>query len=167
MIEEWKAIPGYENYLISTLGRVIRINSKSNRIVKPFIKQRYLYVGLCKNRKQTHFRLHRLVAEVFISNPNNLPEVNHKDEDKTNNSVDNLEWCTRLYNANYGSCRQKIGESNSKSVRALDKKSGVELYYFLSMTEANRAIPTAKVSHISQCCKGKRKTAGGYKWEYA
>ena len=167
MIEEWTQIPKYENYQISTFGRIIRITGVKVKAVKPFFKQGYVYVGLCKNGIQTHFRVHRLVADAFIPNPLNLPVVNHKDENKTNNRVDNLEWCDSSYNANYGNRNRKISEKNSIPVVALDKVSRAEVKYFTSMTEAKLTIPKADITHISECCKGLRKTAGGYKWRFA
>ena len=169
MIETWKSIPGYACYpvyQVSTLGRVKRLTVNGDRIIKPFKKHGYLYVGLCKNGKQTHYRLHRLVAEAFLPNPDNLPQINHKDEDKSNNRVNNLEWCDGAYNTNFGKRNRKISESNSKPVVALDKISGKEVYRFSSITEAAKAVYNARVSHISDCCKGNRKTSGGYKWRY-
>lgn len=159
MIEKWVTIRGYENYQVSTLGNVKR----GTKFIKPFVKVNYMYVGLCKNGIQKHFRLHRLVAEAFIPNPNNLPCINHKDEDKSNNRVDNLEWCTDSYNANYGERNFKISESNSKAVIGINIVSG-EKVYFRSATEANKMIPKANLAHISDCCRGNRKSAGGYKW---
>ena len=167
MIESWKSIPYYDInpiYQISTLGRVKRITSDGERIIKPFRKHGYLYVGLCKNGKQKHFRLNRLVAEAFIPNPDNLPAVNHKDEDKTNNQVNNLEWCTPKYNTNYGTRNQKISKAVSKAVIGYDDQGYEE--YFNSMTEASNYIGVSSPSHIGDCCRGKRKTSGGLKWRF-
>lgn len=112
----WKDIKGYEGlYQVSTDGEVRSLDryekSKGNstRLRKGQIKtlsvdkDGYKKIGLWKNSKVKYFRVHRLVAETFIDNPNNLSEVNHIDEDKSNNCVDNLEWCDRKYNNNYGS----------------------------------------------------------------
>lgn len=110
--EIWRDIKGFEGlYQISTLGRVKRLlhkrrgNTKhvlEEMILKPYYHNEYLRINLHKNGKNTHHKIHRLVAEAFIPNPKNLPQVNHKDEDKFNNCVDNLEWCTNWYNSNYG-----------------------------------------------------------------
>lgn len=123
MEEIWKDIKFIENdieydysnkYRISNFGRIKYLNKKagfSTRKEKVSFgypdKDGYLRVYLCKNSKIKTIGIHRLVALMFISNPNNLPQVNHKDEDKTNNRVDNLEWCTCRYNINYGTRTQK------------------------------------------------------------
>lgn len=111
MIETWSDIKGYENkYQISTQGRLMA--TKSGLIIKPMeATNGYLVACLWKNNRQKKILIHRLVGEAFIPNPNNLPEINHKNEDKKNNSVDNLEWCSRKYNMNYGNVKKKISES--------------------------------------------------------
>lgn len=111
-MEVWKDIPGYEGlYQVSNLGGVKSIKRPDaagsrllrEKILKPTIGTRgYLNVGLRKDNMQKKIEVHRLVAMAFIPNPQNLPQVNHKDEDKVNNCVDNLEWCSRSYNVNYG-----------------------------------------------------------------
>lgn len=101
-MEEWKNVIGYEGlYEVSNKGNVR--NVRRNTLLK-LSKNRYGYIQvyLYKNGIRKGFRVHRLVAEAFLSNPDNLPQVNHKDEDKTNNNVDNLEWCDQKYNVNYG-----------------------------------------------------------------
>lgn len=106
MIEIWKPIANFENYEISNYGRVKSLNynhANQERILVPEVtKKGYLRICLSKNNIKYKFRIHRLVAEAFIQNPDNLPQVNHKDEDKINNCVDNLEWCDNKYNNNYG-----------------------------------------------------------------
>lgn len=106
------------------------------------------------------YAVHRLVAQAFIRNPDNLPEVNHKDENCSNNFVDNLEWCTRKYNANYGS---RI----SKTYAAVEMLTldGVIIKEFNSQVEASKETGIRQGS-ISNCCRGFAKTAGGYKWRY-
>lgn len=164
-LEEWKQIRGFPNYMISNLGNVY--SKRSKRLLKLALKKSgYMYVALSNiNKTIKHLRVHRLVAEAFIPNPDNLPVVNHKDEDKTNNQVDNLEWCTFKYNTNYGTRNTKIKEKTSLSVRAIDPKNGRVVGYYKSMTEACRLVGNANLAHISQCCSGARKTSGGYKWE--
>ena len=114
MIEEWKAIPGYEGlYEVSNKGNVR--NVRRNTLLRLQKNQGYIKVWLYKNGIGTGLRVHRLVAEAFLPNPDNLPEVNHKDEDKTNNNVDNLEWCNRKYNINYGSRKDKVRDTKIKN----------------------------------------------------
>ena len=100
MEEIWRKIPGFEDYTVSNLGRVM---NKHGRIMKQSNhKQGYKLIGLKKDKKLYGKQVHRLVALAFIPNPDNLPQVNHKDECKNNNCVDNLEWCDAKYNINYG-----------------------------------------------------------------
>lgn len=109
MKEEWKEIKGYENkYWISNYGRI----KNNKKIMKPMIATNgYLIACLWKNNKQRKIIIHRLVAKAFLPNPNNYTDINHKDENKQNNKVENLEWCTHLYNMNYGSVKEKISKS--------------------------------------------------------
>ena len=115
MMEEWRAVPGYEGlYEVSNTGNVKSLIK--NKIIKGFINRSgYRLVGLSKNGIRKKITIHRLVAQVFIENPDNLPEVNHKDEDKTNNNVDNLEWCDRKYNNNYGTVNIRRRETLIKN----------------------------------------------------
>ena len=129
MIELWKDIEGYEGlYQVSNTGKVKRvkhIDTKcrqgyrvfKERMLKPISNERgYLYVKLSKNNKEKTFKIHRLVAQAFISNPNNYPQVNHKDEVKTNNNITNLEWCDNKYNCNYGTKSQRQIETRRKKI---------------------------------------------------
>lgn len=106
MQEVWKDIAGYEGlYQVSNFGRVKstpRARTKGGLLKPQHDRKGYIVFGLCKNGRNRMLKAHRLVAEAFIPNPGNLPEVNHKDEDKANNCADNLEWCTTPYNINYG-----------------------------------------------------------------
>ena len=115
MMEEWKAIPGYEGlYEVSNMGNVR--NVRRNTLLRlSKTNNRYIRVSLCKNGIKTGLTVHRLVAEAFIPNPDNLPEVNHKDEDKTNNRVENLEWCDHKYNMNYGTRNIRAKETAIKN----------------------------------------------------
>ena len=115
MIEDWKDIPGYEGlYVVSNNGRVK--NVRSGRVLRGIVNNLgYIMVGLSKSGKVKMISVHRLVAEAFIENPDNLREVNHKDEDKSNNIVDNLEWCDRKYNINYGSRMDKVRKTKELS----------------------------------------------------
>lgn len=131
MKEIWKDIEGYVGiYQVSNLGNVKRLRHEEFKCaqgyrvrkemqLKPTKDEKgYLHVGLCKDGGQITRRVHRLVAEAFIDNPNELPEINHKDENKENNAVDNLEWCTSSYNNNYGS----VNASRSKTLKEIWKR---------------------------------------------
>lgn len=162
-MEEWKNIKGFESYMISNLGRVY--SKKRHMIMKPTPDQKgYLRISFYENGRNNTRKVHRLVAEAFIDNPKNLPQVNHKDEDKENNKVDNLEWCTNLYNRGYGTATERTRianlncESTSVPVRCIETD---EIYP--SMQEAAR-VTGAK--NIFWCCVGRRRTSGGFHWEY-
>ena len=116
MIEEWRAVPGYEGlYEVSDQGRVRSIDRydsigrlRKKRYIKLSLSSSgYFSVGLSKKGKVTIYLVHRLVAQVFIPNPFSLPQVNHKDEDKKNNIAENLEWCDAKYNSNYGTAKER------------------------------------------------------------
>lgn len=111
MKEQWKPVVGYEDlYFVSNLGRIYGIKRK--RLISICLrKDGYTKVGLYKNGIRTHFGVHRLVAQAFIENPCNFPQVNHIGENKTNNSVDNLEWCTAKQNMNHGTRLQRASEA--------------------------------------------------------
>ena len=162
--EKWKNIKGYEDkYLISNFGEVKSI--KTNKILKKELRRNYWSVQLFKNNKYKHFQIHRLVALHFIENPNNYLYVNHKDENKLNNHMDNLEWCTASYNINYGTAIQRAIEKKVTSVLQYDKSNNLIAKYF-SIIDAERNTGVYN-PNIVKCCKGKRKTAGGYIWKYA
>ena len=120
----------------------------------------YLQVMLYKDGKHKNFRVHRLVAEAFIPNPNNLPYINHKDEDKHNNSIDNLEWCDRKYNNNYGTRNERMRKSLSVPVYCEELNRE-----FYGAHEAARQLGLNQ-TNITQCCKGNQKTTGGYHFRY-
>ena len=161
MNEIWKDVKGYEGlYQISSYGQVYSIKRK--RILKPINSHHgYKRIRLYTNSQNWKtFALHRLVAINFIPNPNNYPEVNHKDENHSNNNIDNLEWCTRNYNINYGT---RI-ERTYVPVVMLTLKNEI-IKEFRNQVEASKETHIRQGS-ISNCCRGFAKTAGGYKWRY-
>lgn len=166
MVEVFLDIKGYEGlYQVSNYGRVRSLNYKRTgevRVLKAAKdKAGYLQIGLCKNGKQNWRKVHRFVAEAFIPNPDNLPEVNHIDEDKSNNCVWNLEWCTRKYNVNYGTRT----EQTSTPVYQYTKDS-VFVKEYPSIREASRQTGINRCN-IASCCRGyKYKSAGGYVWSF-
>ena len=155
-MEVWKDIKGYEGiYQISSCGRVRSLHYKKNKILKlTQDKYGYYQINLCKNNKVKNLKVHRLVAEAFIDNPNNYPEVNHKDENKTNNKIDNLEWCTHYYNNNYGTRNNRVTEKQKKKVICITTGE-----IFNSIKEASIKYNVA-ASSITNNCKGKLKSAG-------
>ena len=210
MKEEWRDIKGFEGkYMVSNLGRFKSLNYRrtgKEKILEGYPdKDGYLYVQLWKDGKVKNCRINRLVAQAFLENPQNLPEVNHKDEDKTNNRVENLEWCTTQYNIKYGTGikrraeklkGRKLSEEHKKKIaeKLKGRKQSEEhikkraekmtnnpklsipviginkvsklILKFPSLCEASRQL-NINQSHIWECCKGKRKSAGGFYWFYA
>lgn len=172
MKEIWKDIKNYEGlYQISNLGKIKTLGN--NKTKKEKIKSTrndkkgYEKVDLCKNGQIRTFFVHRLVAQAFISNVKNLKEINHKDENPKNNVVTNLEWCDRSYNINYGSRNKKVSEAqkghNGKVIKQIDI-NGKIIKIWQSMSQASKELKI-NVGNISNCCKNKKITAGGYKWE--
>lgn len=182
MIEEWKDIPGYKGlYKINNNGEIISYSRKKPIIKKSTIsKNGYCRVSLYKNKISKIYLIHRLVALVFLENPNNYSQINHKDENKLNNNVDNLEWCDSKYNLNYGTRTKRIADKLKvihkgkhfsprtefkKGMGAMKIYNSTNNKIYSSMQEASKdtGVPT---SNICNCCKGRIKKAGGYKWEY-
>ena len=164
--EVWKDVVGYEGlYQVSNLGRVKSLKYGKERILKSAnIGRGYLKVNLWRNREQKQYLVHRLVGQSFIPNPNNLPEINHRDEDKTNNKVVNLEWCSSKYNANFGTRNQRQAEKCSKTVFQYTK-TGEFVKKWKSTHDVERNLGYDQ-GHISACCLGKYKSAYGFIWKY-
>ena len=162
MYEIWKDIENYEGlYQISNKGHVKSLYKGSERILKLWDNGRgYLRVQLTKENTSKHIRVHRLVARAFIPNPYNLPEINHIDENKKNNSVENLEWCDRRYNVNYGTRNERV----SRKILQYSK-SGEFIREWQGAREVERVLGIAN-SHIIDCCKGRYKSAYGFIWKY-
>lgn len=178
--EVWKDIKGYEGiYQISNYGRVksleriieyigknqytqfnmkLKVNEKLIKL--SFDKDGYIQAGLATNGKVKTKRVHFLVAQAFIPNPNKYLCINHKNEDKSDNRVQNLEWCSVAYNNAYG--------SRSKAINQYDLE-GKFIQQWKNAVEATKALGLKNSGNIASCCKGKKhcNTVGGYKWKYA
>ena len=182
-MEEWKDIQGYEGrYQVSNLGRIRSSYKGSWNILKPIDNgQGYKHIKLFKDGERKHYYIHRLVAQTFIDNPNNYTEVNHIDENKANNCMENLEWCDREYNLSYNLGRKRRAESRK------GKYVGKENCMYGKKGEAHptskkvKCITTGEIfgsvkeaankynihpSNITKCCKGNLKTAAKMEWEY-
>lgn len=164
--EIWKDVDGFEGlYEVSNLGNVRRFDTKKAK-VKSLNIYGYPQVNLYKNGKAYLRRVHRLVAIAFIPNPDNLPMINHKDENPCNNVVDNLEWCDAKYNVNYGGGNEKRALSHSKPVLQYSL-TGQLIKEWHSATEAARELGFPQ-SGINWCClrKPKHNSCKGYIWRF-
>lgn len=174
-MEKWRPVKGYEGvYEVSSFGSVRSLDRydslgrlRIGRVLRPKKnKNGYLECHLCLDGDGRTFRVHRLVAEAFLQNSEGLPQVNHIDENKTNNRLENLEWCTEKYNTNYGKARERnLAGQKCKRVKQLTL-DGLEIAEYYSMGDAERqtGVPS---SCISKVVSGKTKKAGGYIWRNA
>ena len=178
---EPKPVPGYEdNYYLDPESMSV-VNKKTGRPLKPRADGAgYAEVQLWKNNKGTHKTLHRLFAEAYIPNPDDLPDVNHKDEDTMNWNLDNLEWCDQSYNQRYGTANERRGPKISAALRGKPKpwvaeQKGIPVVAvdplgresrYPSAREAGRQLDIDQ-SHITAVLKGRSITAGGYRFYYA
>lgn len=158
-----KDIKGYEGrYAITSCGKVW--SYYRNRFMKPATTKngynRVILLDSNGNRKQ--YYIHRLVAEAYLPNPYNLPCVNHKDEVRTNNYLNNLEWCDYSYNNQYGDRIKKVSDKTSKKVKQMTM-DGIVIKVWNSAAEASRELG---ICQVYRAANGARKSAGGYKWEY-
>lgn len=175
-MEIWKDIKGYEGlYQISSLGRVKSLKFGKDKILKPtHTYNKYMRVDLCHHNKVKKHKVHRLVAEAFIPNPEGKSEVNHINTIQTDNRVENLEWCTHKENMNNPLTKEKqskrfkgkqgFGLPHSKPIVQLTKQGELVAFWLTAMDAVRDCGYTQ--THISNCCKGKLKTTGGYKWMY-
>ena len=166
-MEVWKDIEGYEGlYQVSNLGNVKsfpRHGTRTNQVF--FLSQSkdskgYMRVWLSNGKVQKNFKVHRLVASAFVENPNNLPQVNHKDENKQNNNANNLEWCDNRYNSVYNGRMERIAKKLGRKVRCIETNE-----VFCSASEASRQTGIT-YSSIVYVCQGKFKQAKGYHFKY-
>lgn len=170
MKEIWKDIEGYEGkYQVSNFGNIKSLNYKlsgKEKIMKLGKEHGYPVIQLFKNSNCKQFKVHRLVAQAFIPNPDNLPVVNHKDESRNNNRVDNLEWCTYKYNLNYGTARERNSDSNrnnpKKSKRLVCLETGI---IYPSTMEVKRQLGYDP-ARLSLCCRGLIDKVHGLHWKY-
>lgn len=181
--EEWKDIKDYEGlYQVSNLGRIKSLprNRKfrhgyyktTEKLLKQTkLKSGYKQARLYKeNGEYKQFNVHRIVAEAFIPNPDNLTQINHKDENKSNNAIDNLEWCSQEYNLKYGTCMERSQMTRAlnrkyKHVLQIDKYTGEIIKEWNSVKETE-ILGGFSYSGVLECCNGKLKTSCKYKWRY-
>ena len=177
MTEVWRDIVDYEGkYQVSNHGRVRNIkfiesprSKKKERILTPKEDRGgYLRVHLSNGKSDFHPTLHRLVATAFLDNPLCLPQVNHKDENKRNNHVSNLEWCSPIYNTQYGTGQQRASESKKKKIYQIDKFSNQIVKEYTSATDAAIELfgDKKKKNAITSCARGTIPTAFGFIWRY-
>ena len=197
--EEWRNVVGYEGYyMVSNMGRIATLSHTVDFIsiydgveVKKTFKAKqclrklhqgkhgYMECTLRDSKRTKLMKVHRIVAEAFIPNPQSLPSVNHKDEDKTNNKVENLEWCTCLYNANYGTRNKRLKTSLSNAHKnglyentyKVGRKPIVGISLFDGATiKFERSADLHEQGFerhlVSKCCRNLRKDYKGYKWMF-
>lgn len=175
--EIWRDIAGYEGlYQVSNLGQVMMLGREkrlwhgsithvASKVISQFVICGYKKVKLrAKDGTTKMVSIHRLVANAFIPNPDNLPQVNHKDENKTNNTVSNLEWCTAKYNSNYGTGIKRCSEAKYKRIAQISL-DGSFVKEWNSMKEIVQTLGLS-YSRISQACNGITKVSNGYIWKF-
>ena len=187
--ERYATIDGFPEYLVTSHGRVFSLKHGEFKELKPRKNNYgYYYLNLFKNGKRITKTIHRLVAQAFINNPDNKTDVNHIDENKTNNHVSNLEWVSHKENCNHGTRNERLSKTNTGKKRSEEAKRkisnaikgsnhpraravigfkingcGIKYYKYIRESEKDGFIHSA----ISKCCEGKRKSHKGYVWYYA
>jgi len=171
MKEIWKDIPDYVGlYQVSNLGKIksFRQGHKHHKqkeyLLNPTISSSgYYQVTLYSDKGRKKFLVHRLVAVAFLDNPHNYPQINHKDENRLNNRVDNLEWCTASYNNNYGTAKVRIADARSRRVQQLTL-DGMVIAIYRSANIASLLLGIEKHNISNACRKGV--ATNGYYWRY-
>lgn len=177
MKEVWKPVVGYEGLYevssegrVKSLSRVVKAPRNTTRLLGERLltptteKEGYKVVGLRVNGKLSQKRVHRLVAEAFLNNPEEKTQVNHINEIKSDNKLSNIEWSTSKENSNHGTRIARIVEKRSIPLIATSIESGEEIHFKSSMEAEREGFSN---SHVIACCKGNRKTHKGYVWRYA
>lgn len=158
----WRPVVGFEGfYQVNESGTVVSLRTGKER--KPVLNQKngYCALVLCGDHTKKTVYVHRIVAEAFLENPNGYGFVNHKDENKLNNAVENLEWCSKAYNNTYNGKAQRC----CKKIIQRDPNAGIETIWDSARKASEAGI--AHYKNISACCRGLRKAAGGYEWRFA
>lgn len=179
-MEVWKDIDGFDGaYQVSNEGRIKSVTRKttngrgvSERILKKRVNERgYEYVCLQKNGKRKSIKVHRAVASAFVENLYGYNQVNHKDEQKTNNNADNLEWCDAAYNSNYGTGKIRAAKKRSERHENIIVQYGINgerVREWKSPAEVQKKTGNKyKATNIVACCRKRYKTSYGYIWRYA
>lgn len=164
--EVWKRVEGYTRYEVSNYGRVRNFFTKEQKALRK-TKTGYMITDLKENGSKKTAYVHRLVAQAFIPNPNNKPQINHKDENKDNNFVSNLEWCTIEYNNQYGNhinnIRKTQAEKVGKKVAQIDVKTNKIINIFDTLSEASKFVG-AKKQAINWAIQKNTHTCAGFRW---
>lgn len=164
--ESWRPVPQYPSHLISKYGEIYYVKTKT--LLEPLNKDNkdiYIRAAINFRGEKKSECVHRLVAETYIPNPENKPEVNHKDGNKHNNNLSNLEWVTKQENSQHACDTGLCPKPKGKAVIQLDSNTGEEIKRFEFLQEAGKAVGLKSGDTIKLVCDGKRKTAGGYKWK--
>lgn len=176
-VEVWRPVKGYEDYYeVSNLGivrsydRMVRckigMRCMKGKVLKQRIWGNYKSVCLVVGQVEERLYVHRIVAEAFIHNPDNLPQVNHKDENKLNNRADNLEWCTREYNMEYGTRMERFSASRGKAIEQLTI-DGKHVATYRSARQAEKeSNGKFKNSVINRAARGIHSVSYGYRWRF-
>lgn len=160
---EWREVKEYANYEVNQFGEIR--HKKRKKVLKPRSNSGgYQYVNFKINGKNINFAVHRIVANAFIPNPNGYTEVNHKDYDRTNNCVENLEWFSSSQNKQHAFLKKENRQCRGKAVNQYTK-DGIYIKTFNSVTDAASELNCC-VAAISNCCLGRTKTSQGYQWSF-
>lgn len=164
MKETWRPVVGYESYYkVSSYGRIY--STRLRRVLRGGCRPNgYMYFGAFADGGRKNVQIHRAVAEAFIPNPRNLPFVNHKDENPQNNRVDNLEWCTCLYNANYGTAKLRTAVQLAKPITVYDQ-DGNYIDSYLSVADVAKQFGVS-TGNVVDCCKNRIAITHGFIFAY-